>query len=218
MQLTETDATKTMFRLGVCAGRDEVEGRAFIQVEADPAEENLPTEPIPCLAGVSVRPGDRILLVPVREDPGWVAIGLVAEVPHPPLPAPAVLPASGFHLETEEAGGEDRVRFRAPDGTPHLEVRVVEGRIHLYFPAQDAVVECGGNLELRAGGTLRLNARDYELNLSGDALTRARGKIRTEAAEQELLSHTGPMRLKAKKNMVVKGQFILLNTDEEGWT
>jgi len=129
-----------------------------------------------------------------------------------------MLPVSGYQLESESVDRADHVRLRDADGALQLELRVADGRTHLCLPTRDALLECDGNLEVRAGESIRMAARDYELNLSGGARTKVAGKIQVEASEQELRSLTGPMRLDAERNMVIRGRFILLNSEEGRWT
>lgn len=210
-----TDVAQDTLLLCRCICVGESEGRPAVQVEHSTAEEQARQEWVPCLAGARVAAGDQVLLAAVSEPPGWVAVGALAES-HEMAPAVhAVLPASGFSLEADAVGAEDRVRLRTPEGKLQLDIRIIDGRTHLRCATRDAVLECEGSLEVRAGESLRLCARDYELQVSKDARTQAGGKIEVEAAEQELRSQSGVMRLTAKKNVVLWGEFILLNTQDE---
>lgn len=209
-------APEAAFRLALCTDTGEEEGRPAVRVEF--GRDDGPPEWVPCLGGASIRPGDQVLLAPVKGGPNWVAVGALATGSEPAQVVRTRLPVSGYQLESEPVAGEDHVRLRDAAGALHLEMRFAEGRVLLRFPTRDAVLECDGNLEVRAGESLRLTAQDYELNVSGGARTTAAGKVQVEAAEQELRSLTGPMRLKAEKNMVIRGQFILLNSTEGKWT
>jgi hypothetical protein len=203
-------------RIAVCAETGAIDARPVIRVHADADRETESAEWIPCLAGVRVRAGDEVLLAPVMGGSSWVAIGVLAtESPAAP-PVRTRLPASGHEVVVDAQSEEERVQLHDDAGTLYLEVCIVAGRLLLRFPARDAVLECAGNLEVRAGERLRLTARDYELSLTGEAKTTAAGKVHVVAAEQEMQGTSGPIKLEAKKNMVINGRFILLNTKDDG--
>jgi hypothetical protein len=159
------------------------------------------------------------LLAPVGAEPEWVVIGTLGSAHQAGAMIPAVLPASGFRLEGEVIAGEDHLALRNAAGRLELEIRVVDGVTHLRCPTRDAVLECEGNFEVRAGEAIRMEGSHYELKVSQDARMEAGGKVEIEASQQELRSRSGELRLNASKNLVLWGEFILLNTkDEEPWT
>jgi hypothetical protein len=159
------------------------------------------------------------LLAPVGAEPEWVVIGTLGCEHETGAMIPAVLPASGFRLEGEVVAGEDHLALFNPAGRLELEIRVVDGRTHLRCPTRDAVLECDGNFEVRAGEAIRMEGSHYELKVSQDARMEAGGKMEIEASQQDLRSRSGELRLHAGRNLVLWGEFLLLNTkDEKPWT
>ncbi len=219
MAPTTGEALQGNLTLARCVGVDETDGVRGVEAEWTTAEGQSLRRRLPCLSGARVAAGDQVLLAPVSGAQEWVVMGALGSPQEEGAATALVLPASKFRIEGEAANGEDRLVLRRPSGQVELEIRIVDGRTHLRCPTRDAVLECEGTLELRAGEALRMKSSQYELQVTGDARVDAGGKFQVEAAEQELRSRGGEIRLNADKNLVLWGEFLLLNTkDETPWT
>ncbi|MFH0878509.1 MAG: hypothetical protein V2A34_02240 [Lentisphaerota bacterium] len=186
------------FAVGLCVHIEPAESGTKLEVEWTGPDGEPHREMASCLNTARVAVGDQVLLAPVGVEPEWVVLGALG------CPQPTVLPASGFRLEGKVVEGEDRLSLRNTDGQVELEIRIVDGRTHLVCPTRDAVLACEGNFEVRAGDSIKLKAG---------------GKLDVEAASQHLRSREGEIRVQAKKNLVLWGEFLLLNTKEEQpWT
>src|SRR5262249_743583 len=139
------------FRVALCTGIGEMNGRSAVQVEL--GWDDGPPRWATRLRGVSIRVGDQVLLAPLHDAKSWIAVGALAAARE--RATLVLLPASGYQLEGESVGGEDYVRLRDANGGLKLELKIADGRTHLCLPTRDAVLECDGNLEVRAGESIR---------------------------------------------------------------
>ncbi|MGO9108724.1 MAG: hypothetical protein ACLP9L_05780 [Thermoguttaceae bacterium] len=122
-------------------------------------------------------------------------------------------------MEEDVKRGEEHFTLRRSTGEVELEISIIGGRTHLRVPTRDALLECEGNFEVRAGEAIRMTGAQFEVKASGDARLEAGGAMKLEAASQECVGREGEIRLNAKRNLVLWGEFVLLNTkDEKPWT
>lgn len=114
---------------------------------------------------------------------------------------------SGRRLEASlDAGGADVLHIRAHDGRCVLSVRVTDEGPVLSFS--------GAALELAATRTLDLSCADLRLRATGDAAIEIGGELVTTARSMALEARTGGIVVKANDDLDLKGERVLLNSDD----
>jgi hypothetical protein len=131
--------------------------------------------------------------------------------------------ASGRVIEVAPGpGGADVLRITARDGQCVLTVRVTDDGPVLSFT--------GASLELASAGTLELSCRDLRVRVDGDAAVEVAGDLRERvagSAVREALgaasltarsigveAREGGVLVKANDDVDIKGERVLLNSDD----
>ncbi|MEP7121468.1 MAG: hypothetical protein ABJE95_11180 [Byssovorax sp.] len=129
---------------------------------------------------------------------------------------------SGRRLEAElDATGADVLRIRAHDGQCVLTVRITdEGPVlsfsgaSLELDARRLDIACD-DLRVRVGGSAALAiGGDVDTRVAGHATHRIEGASRTEAQSLALAAHPGGITLEANDDVALKGERVLLNSDD----
>lgn len=136
--------------------------------------------------------------------------------------ATAVTLPSGRWLEAElDGSGADVLRIRAADGQCVLTVRVTdEGPVlsfsgaTLQLDARRLEIACE-DLSLRVGGTAAIDVGgSVDTRVAGRASHRIDGDLHTTARSMELAAHPGSITLEANDDVALKGERVLLNSDD----
>ena len=136
--------------------------------------------------------------------------------------ATAMILPSGRRLEAElDGGGADVVRIRARDGQCVLTVRITdEGPVlsfsgaTLELEARRLDVACD-DLRLRVGGGAVIDiGGDVDARVAGRASQEIQGDLRTAARSMALEARSGGMTLDANDDVALKGERVLLNSDD----
>ena len=136
--------------------------------------------------------------------------------------ASAVLLPSGRRLEAElDASGADVLRIRARDGQCVLTVRVTDEGPVLSFSGATLEIEARrldvacDDLRLRVGGGAVIDVGgDVDARVTGSASQEIQGDLRTAARSMALAARTGGMTLNANDDVALKGERVLLNSDD----
>jgi hypothetical protein len=159
----------------------------------------------------------------------------VSAVDREPPPANAIVAAtattttistttlpSGRRLEAElDGSGADVLRIRAHDGQCVLTVRITdEGPVlsfsgaSLELDARRLDIACD-DLRVRVGGGAALSVGgDLDTRVAGRATHRIDGALRTEAQSMALAVHPGGITVEANDDVALKGERVLLNSDD----
>lgn len=138
-----------------------------------------------------------------------------------PAAAAVTLP-SGRRLEAELDGtGADVLRIRASDGQCVLTVRITDEGPVLSFSgailqvdARRLDIACD-DLRLRVGGAAAIDVGgSVDTRVAGPASHRIEGDLHTTARSMDLAAHPGGIRLEANDDVTVKGERVLLNSDD----
>ena len=136
--------------------------------------------------------------------------------------ATAVILPSGRRLEAElDGAGADVLRIHARDGQCVLTVRITdEGPVlsfsgaTLELEARRLDVSCD-DLRLRVGGAAVVDVGgDLDARVAGRASHEIQGDLRTAARSMALEARTGGMTLDANDDVALKGERVLLNSDD----
>jgi hypothetical protein len=154
-----------------------------------------------------------------------------ADDPTPPDPASAIVPhsaatavtlPSGRRLEAElDPSGADVLRIRARDGQCVLTVRITDEGPVLSFSGATIELEARrldvacDDLRLRVGGGAAIDiGGDVNARIAGRATQEIQGDLRTAARSMALQARTGGMTLDANDDVALKGERVLLNSDD----
>jgi hypothetical protein len=134
-----------------------------------------------------------------RESPGSAALAKIE--PH------VVTLQSGRRIETSlDEGGADVLHIRARDGRCVLSVRVTDEGPVLSFS--------GAALEIAATRTLDLSCEDLRIHATGGATIDVEGELVANARSMALEAHSGGIVVKANDDLDLKGERVLLNSDD----
>lgn len=116
----------------------------------------------------------------------------------------------GRHLLIERDGDGSTLQLLDTAGVAALRIRIT---------AEGPVLELGGDVKIRVGGTLDLEAErlrlagrsGVEIASGGDLDLRAAGDAHASARQQELTAELGEVRIRANDDVKLNGERILLN-------